>query len=90
MDSRKSIKTVVWTRIDQSVFDDNKTRTFENVSVCTGPRPRALKLDFHRRVIFACVVKMEEVYERSRVNVKFVRGSTYFSKIHSKSLHSVK
>ena len=30
-DSRKRIKTVVWTRIDRCVFDDNKTHTCGNV-----------------------------------------------------------
>ena len=29
-DSRKRIKTVVWTRIDRCVFDDNKTHTCGN------------------------------------------------------------
>ena len=49
---QKLIQMVVWTRIDQCVSDDNKTSTFENVSVLTGPKTRALKGDFHCRVIF--------------------------------------
>lgn len=40
VDSRKHIKTVVWTRIHRCVFDDNENEyyTFENALVWTRPK----------------------------------------------------
>ena len=41
------------------------------------PCKQALSVDFHCRVIFPCVNEIEAMYERSRMNVKVQRGSTF-------------
>ena len=38
---------------------------------------QCVKVNFHRRVIFTSVKKIEAMYEVSRVNVKVERGSTF-------------